>query len=75
MEFSPETIFISYSRADGREFAEAFERRLEHEGIRSWRDLKSMEAGDIRLSNGKQSGPRIGMQKGPLTGVGTGLSR
>ena len=27
------------------------------------------------LSNGKQSGPRIGMQKGPLTGLGTGLSR
>ena len=48
MEFSPETIFISYSRTDGRDFAEAFERRLEQEGIRSWRDLKSMEAGDIR---------------------------
>ena len=48
MGFSPNTIFISYSRADGRNFAEAFERRLEHEGIRSWRDLKSMEAGDIR---------------------------
>ena len=28
-----------------------------------------------RLSNGTQSGPRIGMEKGPLTGVGTGLSR
>src|SRR5271165_5363933 len=42
------TIFISYSRADGREFAEAFERRLKDEGIWSWRDLKSMEAGDIR---------------------------
>lgn len=27
------------------------------------------------MSNGKQSGPRIGMEKGPLTGVGTGLSR
>jgi hypothetical protein len=27
------------------------------------------------LSNGKQSGPRIGIEKGPLTGVGTGLSR
>jgi hypothetical protein len=48
MEGLPDRIFISYSRADGREFAEAFERRLEHEGIRSWRDLKSMEAGDIR---------------------------
>jgi hypothetical protein len=48
MEALPDRIFISYSRADGREFAKAFERRLEHEGIRSWRDLKSMEAGDIR---------------------------
>jgi hypothetical protein len=49
MEAPPKSIFISYSRADGRDFAEVFERRLEHEGIRSWRDLKSMEAGDIRL--------------------------
>ena len=48
MEAPADRIFISYSRADGRDFAEAFERRLEHEGIRSWRDLKSMEAGDIR---------------------------
>src|SRR5438105_5632469 len=29
----------------------------------------------IFLSNGKQSGPRIGIEKGPLTGVGAGLSR
>jgi hypothetical protein len=29
----------------------------------------------MQLSNGKQSGPQIGMQKGPLTGVGAGLSR
>ena len=49
-DFSPETIFISYSRSDGRVFAEAFERRLgEEAGIRSWRDLKSIEGGeDIR---------------------------
>ena len=47
-DFSPEQIFISYSRSDGRTFAEAFERRLEREGIRAWRDLKSMGAGDIR---------------------------
>jgi WD40 repeat protein len=48
METSPR-IFISYSRADGREFAEAFERRLENDaGIRSWRDLKNMGSGDIR---------------------------
>jgi hypothetical protein len=48
-DFSPERIFISYSRADGRAFTEAFGRRLETEaGITSWRDLKSMESGDIR---------------------------
>jgi hypothetical protein len=47
MEVLPD-IFISYSRADGGDFAVAFEHRLEHEGIHSWRDLKSMEAGDIR---------------------------
>jgi len=49
-DFSPETIFISYSRSDGRVFAEAFERKLgEEAGIRSWRDLKSIEGGeDIR---------------------------
>ena len=29
----------------------------------------------FQVSNGMQSGPRIGMQKGPLTGIGTGLSR
>ena len=29
----------------------------------------------IRLSIGTQLGPRIGMEKGPLTGVGAGLSR
>src|SRR6266852_5197921 len=48
MELSSDMIFISYSRADGREFAESFERRLERAGIRSWRDLKSMGSGDIR---------------------------
>ncbi|HEY2620954.1 MAG TPA: TIR domain-containing protein [Acetobacteraceae bacterium] len=48
METSPR-IFISYSRADGRAFAEAFEHRLEVDAaIRSWRDLKSMGSGDIR---------------------------
>ena len=41
-------IFISYSRGDGREFAETFERRLTESGITAWRDLKSMESGDIR---------------------------
>jgi hypothetical protein len=35
MEAPRESIFISYSRADGRDFAEVFERRLEHEGIHS----------------------------------------
>ena len=47
-EFSPEgQIFISYSRADGRAFAEVFERKLEKAGIRSWRDIRNMESGDI----------------------------
>jgi hypothetical protein len=27
------------------------------------------------VSNGTQSGPRIGVEKGPLCGVGAGLSR
>jgi hypothetical protein len=48
MDLSPDRIFISYSRTDGREFAESFERRLEKEDIRSWRDLKSMRSGNIR---------------------------
>jgi hypothetical protein len=48
MSFAPPTVFISYSRSDGREFAEAFERRLAAEGIHAWRDLKEMGAGDIR---------------------------
>ena len=47
-EFSPARIFTSYSRSDGRECAEDLERRLDEEGIRSWRDLKSIESGDIR---------------------------
>ena len=29
----------------------------------------------LGMSNGKQSGPQIGIEKGPLTGVGSGLSR
>ena len=45
----PERISISYSRADGRAFAEALARRLVDEaGIRSWRALKSLGRGDIR---------------------------
>ncbi len=48
MSWAPDPVFISYSRADGREFAEAFGRRLEAEGLHAWRDLKSMGAGDIR---------------------------
>ena len=48
MNFDPAPIFISYSRSDGRDFAEALERRLTAEGIHAWRDLKSMGAGDIR---------------------------
>ncbi|HEY3796385.1 MAG TPA: hypothetical protein VGM09_31570 [Bradyrhizobium sp.] len=38
--------------------------------------LRIAEQLDVReLSNGAQSGPRIGMQKGPLFGIGSGLSR
>jgi hypothetical protein len=40
-------IFISYSRADGRECATALERRLEKADIRSWRDIKDMSGGEI----------------------------
>jgi hypothetical protein len=47
MDFSPETIFISYSRSDGRAFAEDFERRLKREAcITAWRDLKNIVGGD-----------------------------
>ena len=48
MTFAAGKIFISYSRSDGRDFAETFEQRLEAEGIHAWRDLKNMGAGDIR---------------------------
>jgi hypothetical protein len=48
MSFAAAPVFISYSRSDGREFAEAFERRLAAEGIHTWRDLENMGAGDIR---------------------------
>ncbi len=40
-------LFISCSRADGRTFAEAFERRIAAEGLTSWRDLKSVEGGEV----------------------------
>ena len=48
-DFSPPRLFISYSRSDGRAFAEEFEERIAAEGLTSWRDLKSVEGGeDIR---------------------------
>lgn len=47
MSSDPAPIFISYARSDGRDFAEVFERRLEAEGLHAWRDLRSMQAGDI----------------------------
>ena len=34
-----------------------------------------MDAARLEMSIGTQLGPRIGMEKGPLTGVGAGLSR
>jgi hypothetical protein len=48
MSFAAPTIFISYSRSDGRDFAETFQRRLIAEGIHAWRDLKNVGGGDIR---------------------------
>jgi hypothetical protein len=47
MSLSPDRTFISYSRSDGRDFAESFEHRLESEEIKSWRDIKDMSSGDI----------------------------
>ena len=40
-------IFISYSRSDGRTFAEDFQRKLKSEGIHAWRDLQDMQSGVI----------------------------
>ncbi|MBY5326133.1 NB-ARC domain-containing protein [Rhizobium leguminosarum] len=44
--FSGCRIFISYSRADGRAFAEDFEKRIADEGLTSWRDIKNVEGGE-----------------------------
>src|SRR5689334_13550964 len=46
METSPR-IFISYSRSDGRAFAEDFQRRLRSHDIHAWRDLQDMGSGVI----------------------------
>jgi TIR domain len=40
-------IFISYSRSDGRAFAEDFQCKLKLEGILAWRDLQGMSGGVI----------------------------
>ena len=40
-------IFISYSRSDGRTFAEDFGARLKQEGIHAWRDIQNMGSGEI----------------------------
>jgi putative DNA methylase len=61
-------------------------RVLRRHGFTSWSDIYPQRQRYVmeellkltrssNLSNGKQSGPRIGMEKGPLTGLGTGLSR
>ena len=47
MDQPQKAIFISYSRSDGRTFAEAFEDQLKGEGIHSWRDIKDMSSGEI----------------------------
>jgi hypothetical protein len=44
-------------------------------GLRNRDFIGARQSIDPYMSNGMQSGPRIGMQKGPLTGIGTGLSR
>jgi len=49
MSFAGAPIFISYSRSDGREFAEAFERRLAAEGIHTWRDLKESSVNNAEV--------------------------
>jgi hypothetical protein len=60
-----------------RAFAEF--RRYTEEGIQGGASFapnrNSLPNRRLRLSNGKQSGPRIGIEKGPLTGGGAGLSR
>lgn len=48
MEPAAKTVFISYSRADGRDFAEALQARLAAADLTAWRDLESMGPGDIR---------------------------
>jgi WD40 repeat protein len=40
-------IFISYSRSDGRAFAEDFQRKLKSTSIHAWRDIQDMGSGDI----------------------------
>ena len=40
-------IFISYSRSDGRAFAEDFQRKLKSQGIHAWRDIQDMGNGVI----------------------------
>ncbi len=49
LTIAPPRLFISYSRGDGRAFAEEFEGRIEAAGLMSWRDIKNVEGGeDIR---------------------------
>jgi hypothetical protein len=40
-------IFISYSRSDGRAFAEDFGRSLTRQRIHAWRDIRDMGSGEI----------------------------
>jgi hypothetical protein len=48
----------------------------QHVPFGQWAPQAAIDAlAAVLVSNGKQSGPQIGMQKGPLTGVGAGLSR
>ncbi len=40
------SVFISYSRGDGREFAHALRQKLEAEGFSIWQDVVSETAGE-----------------------------
>jgi transposase-like protein len=55
---------------DGRRQVLAVE-LANRESRSSWRDCLL----GLKVSNGTQLGPRIGIQKGPLFGLGSGLSR
>jgi anti-sigma factor ChrR (cupin superfamily) len=60
---------LVYTHAQGRPGVEIA--ALFHDS----REEVRMERWQPNVSNGRQLGPRIGIQKGPLFGIGSGLSR